>query len=89
VNAKTMSQGEANVRSALTALADRYEEIAERAPKHPEYLYIDPLTPAERAEHDRGAAYRRAADDIREVLRSGHIPHTLMTDAELDQHGAR
>ena len=71
MNAKTMSQGEANVRSALTALADRYEEIAERA------------------EHDRGAAYRRAADDIREVLRSGHIPHTLMTDAELDQHGAR
>lgn len=73
--------------AALTSLADRYEEIADRAPEHPDTLYVDSLTPAQRAEHDRAAGYRKAAADIREVLHTGRIPHDLMTDAELEQHG--
>lgn len=88
MNATTMHQSEANLRTTLSTLAERYEETADRAPKHPQYLYIDPLTPAERAEHDRAVGYRRAAADIREVLRTGRIPHGLMTDAELDSRGA-
>jgi DNA polymerase-3 subunit epsilon len=79
----------ADLLAALTTLAERYEEMAERAPKHPETLYIDPLTPAERAQHERGATYRSAAADIRDVLRTGRIPHGLMTDAELEQYGAK
>lgn len=76
-----------DLRTALTTLADRYDEIADRAPQHPKYLYIDPLTPAQRTEHDRAAGYRRAAADIRDVLCTGHVPHTLMTDAELEKYG--
>lgn len=78
---------ERKLRAALATLAERYEEIADRAPRHPQYLYIDPLTPAQRAEHDRAVGYRKAAADLRDVLRTGHVPHDLMTDAELQQHG--
>jgi hypothetical protein len=85
----TLAASEDPIRAALATLAERYEEIADRAPKHPEYLYIDPLTPAQRAEHDRAHAYRQAAADIRDVLRTGHVPHGLMTDAELEQYGTR
>jgi hypothetical protein len=74
----------ADLRAALASLAERYDEMADRAPKHPEYLYIDPLTPMQRDQHTRGATYRKAAADIREVLRTSRIPHDLMTDAELD-----
>lgn len=35
----------------------------------------------------RAHGYRRAAADVRDVLRTGRIPHGLMTDAELEQHG--
>jgi hypothetical protein len=86
--AHTMHRSEGDLRAALTTLAERYEEMADRAPKHPEYLYIDPLTPAQRSEHDRAVGYRQAAADIRNVLRTSRIPHGLMTDAELEQHGA-
>jgi DNA polymerase-3 subunit epsilon len=37
--------------------------------------------------HGRAHAYRKAAADVREVLCTGRLPHDLMTDAELQQHG--
>lgn len=37
--------------------------------------------------HGRAHAYRNAISDVRDVLRTGLIPHALMTDAELEQHG--
>jgi DNA polymerase-3 subunit epsilon len=40
-------------------------------------------------EHGRAHAYRTVARDVRDVLRTGRIPHDLMTDAELEQHGTR
>lgn len=81
------SQTEADLRAALTALAERYEEITDRAPKHPQYLYIDPLTPAQRAEHDRAVAYRNAALAIRGILRTSRLPHDLADNTDLAQHG--
>lgn len=36
---------------------------------------------------ERGRIYRKAASDILDVLRTGHIPHDLMTAAEEQQHG--
>ncbi|MBI0296746.1 hypothetical protein JBE04_20355 [Streptomyces sp. PRKS01-29] len=84
---KTMHRTETDLRVALTTLAERWEQMADRAPEHPKYLYIDPLTPAQRDEHARGAAYRKAASDLRDVLRTGRIPHDLLTDAELETHG--
>lgn len=60
---------EADLRTTLTTLAERWEQVAEYA----------------RAE--RAATYRTAASDLRDVLRTGVLPHPLMTDAELEQHG--
>ncbi|MGW6531403.1 hypothetical protein [Streptomyces venezuelae] len=36
---------------------------------------------------DHADGYRRAATDIREVLRTGRVPHWWMTDVELEEHG--
>ncbi|MFE9064854.1 exonuclease domain-containing protein [Streptomyces violaceusniger] len=38
--------------------------------------------------HGRAHAYRKAAADVRNVLRTGLPPHDLMTDAELEKYGA-
>ncbi|MFL4904876.1 hypothetical protein ACJ6WF_17215 [Streptomyces sp. MMS24-I2-30] len=81
------TRSETDLRAAFTTLADRYEEMAGRAPELPTSLYIDPLTPTQERQHERAVARRQAAADIREVLRSGRIPHDLMTDAEMEQHG--
>ncbi|MEU1663637.1 helix-hairpin-helix domain-containing protein [Streptomyces sparsogenes] len=86
MTAKTMHQPEADLRAKLTALAERYEEIVDRAPRHPQWLYIDPLTPGQRAEHDRAVAYRNAARAIRSILRDGQLPHDLTDTADLEQH---
>jgi len=67
--------GERKVRAALTTLADRWEEMASRC---------DDDAPDSAA--FRAHTYRRAAADVRHVLRTGHVPHGLMTDAELEQH---
>ncbi|MGW4493842.1 hypothetical protein [Streptomyces sp. NPDC004376] len=74
---------------ALTTLAERWEQMADHgdatvgAFDGPAAATID----AEVAE--RGRVYRKAAADVREVLRTGRIPHDLMTDAELDEHGSK
>lgn len=73
--------------TALNLLAERWERMGKDAPELGDDLFIDEPTPAQRHQHERAATYRRAAADLREVLVSGRIPHDLMTDAELEQHG--
>lgn len=85
---KTMHQTEVNLRAALTTLAERWEQMAGPAPDPSEGLFVDEVTPAESARIERAHTYRTAASDLRDVLRTGRIPHPLMTDAELEQYGA-
>jgi hypothetical protein len=56
-------------------------------PDPSEGLFVDEVTPAESAWIERNHTLRTAAADVRDVLRTGRIPHPLMTDAELEQHG--
>lgn len=73
--------------SALNTLAERWERMAKAAPDLGDDLFIDEPGPGRREQIERAATYRKAAADLREVLVSGRIPHDLMTDAELEQHG--
>lgn len=67
------SQSEADLRAALTTLAERWEEIAAKA-----------TTDLGR---ERAMQIEAAAKGVRYVLATGHVPHWLMTDAELEQYG--
>lgn len=87
MTAKTMHQTEASLRASLTTLAERWEQMAGPAPDPDEGLFVDEPSPAEYARVERAATYRTAAADLRDVLRTGVLPHPLMTDAELEQHG--
>ena len=87
MTAKTMHQTEADLRTALTTLAKRWEQIAGPKPDPSEGLFVDEVTPAESARVERNSTLRTAASDVRDVLRTGRIPHPLMTDAELEQYG--
>jgi hypothetical protein len=82
-----MHPKEADLRAALTTLAGRWEQMAAAGPDFGDELLIDEPTPVQLQEHERAATYRRAAADLRDTLRTGRIPHGLMTDAELEQHG--
>jgi hypothetical protein len=83
-----MHPKEADLRVALTTLADRWEQMAEAGPDFGNDLLINEPTPTELQQHERAATYRRAAADLRDILRTGRIPHGLMTDAELGHYGA-
>jgi hypothetical protein len=72
---------------ALGDLAERWDRMAKSGPDFGDELLIDEPTPAQLQQHERAATYRKAASDIRDVLRTGRIPHDLMTEAELEQHG--
>lgn len=74
---------------ALNTLADRWEQMAGPAPDPSEGLFVDEVTPAEAGQHERNHTYRTVARDLREVLRTGQIPHPIMTDAELEQYGTK
>ena len=89
MTAKTMHQSEADLRTTLTTLAERWEQMAGPAPDPDEGLFIDEPGPGQREQIERAATYRNAAADLRDVLRTGRIPHGLMTDAELEQYGTR
>lgn len=88
MSAKTMHGTEASLRATLTILAARWERLAANGDAAIGHLEGPgaPIVSAEVAE--RGHTYRKAASDIREVLRGGLVPHDLMTDAELEQHGS-
>ncbi|KIZ16896.1 hypothetical protein [Streptomyces natalensis] len=88
MTAKTMHKAEADLRTTLTSLADRWEQMAKSAPDFGgDDLFIDEPTPTQLQQFERATTYRKTAADLREVLRIGQIPHDLMTDAELEQHG--
>lgn len=87
MTAKTMHQTEAALRATLTTLAERWEQMAGPAPDPSEGLFVDEVTPAEAARIERNHTLRTSAADLRDALRTGRIPHPLMTDAELQQHG--
>ncbi|MFJ3950231.1 hypothetical protein ACIPXV_09200 [Streptomyces libani] len=88
MTAKTMHHTEASIRATLTTLAERWEQMAKSAPDFGgDGLFIDEPAPAQLQQFERATTYGRAAADLREVLRTGRIPHGLMTDAELDAHG--
>lgn len=67
------SPSEADLRAALADLASRWEEIAAKA-----------TTDLGR---QRAMQIEAAAKGVRYVLATGHIPHWLMTDPELEQYG--
>jgi DNA polymerase-3 subunit epsilon len=78
---------ERNLRAALTVLAERWERMAVGVPDLGSDLFVDEPTPSEASRIERAHTYRKNAADVRDVLRTGRIPHDLMTDAELEQHG--
>ncbi|MEV6806543.1 ATP-binding protein [Streptomyces sp. NPDC051132] len=71
----------------LTTLAGRWEQMAQGAPDFGDGLFVDEATPAQTGQHERATTYRKAATDLLDVLRTGRIPHDLMTNAELDGTG--
>ncbi|MFD9222033.1 exonuclease domain-containing protein [Streptomyces sp. NPDC060064] len=78
---------ERKVRAALADLAERWEQMAKSAPDLGDELLIDEPTSVQQLQIERAHTYRKAAADVRDVLRTGRVPHDLMTDAELEQHG--
>ncbi|MGW1949933.1 exonuclease domain-containing protein [Streptomyces sp. NPDC001940] len=68
---------ERQVRAAMADLAERWKPMGLCSDDAPELA------------QGRAHAYRKAAADVCDVLRTGRIPHDLMTDAELEQHGTR
>lgn len=66
MTAMTMHASEAALRATLTALADRYEAIAEKA-----------TTPQGWA---RAVQIRKAAGDVRFILATGRLPLYLMSN---------
>lgn len=72
---------------ALTDLAVRWEQMADHSDAAIGQ-FEGPAAATLNAEvGERGRTYRKAATDIRDVLRTGQVPHDLMTSAELEQHG--
>ncbi|MFF9025705.1 hypothetical protein [Streptomyces eurythermus] len=69
--------------TTLTTLAERWEQMAE----HGDVAigtFDGPAAATLDAEvGERGRTYRKAATDLRDVLRTGRVSHDLMTDAEL------
>src|SRR5690606_33009323 len=81
------TQAETDLRAVFATLAGRYDEMAERLTAgHPTTFYAH-FTEAQERQAARAHAYRNAVADLRDVLHTGRIPHGLMTDAELEQHG--
>ncbi|MBL3808475.1 hypothetical protein [Streptomyces sp. BRB081] len=80
---------EAAVRATLATLADRYAEMAgQHADRLPSDFFAS-FTPAQERVAERAHVLRMVAHDLRDVLRTGRIPHGLMTDAELNEYGSK
>lgn len=79
---------ERQLRTVLSDLAERWEQMTRAAPDLGNDLLVDEPTPGQVRQLERTAIYRRSARDLRDVLRTGRIPHDLMTDAELEKYGA-
>jgi DNA polymerase-3 subunit epsilon len=78
---------ERKLRAVVDELAERWEQMAKAGPDFGDELLIDEPTPLQLQQRERAHTYKTAATDVRDVLRTGRLPHALMTDAELEQHG--
>jgi len=87
MTARTMHPKEAALRAVLTDLADRWELMAANEEAAIPLLEGPAAAQVGAEVAQRAATYRKAAADVRDVLATGRIPHDLMTDAELEQHG--
>lgn len=67
-----------SIEAVLTTLCERWEQMA-----------AVEETSGEKPLLDDAYIYRRAAKDVRHVLRTGRIPHDLITDTEHEQHSSR
>ncbi|MFE8961798.1 hypothetical protein [Streptomyces iakyrus] len=79
--------GTATTHAALTTLAERWEQMAANEGKALQFLEGPNAEWVADTARERIRTYAKAAADIRNVLATGRIPHDLMTDAELEQHG--
>jgi hypothetical protein len=75
------------LRSTLTTLADRWDQMATTGDAAIGTFPGPAAATIDAEVGERGRTYRKAASDVRDTLRTGRIPHDLMTDAELDEHG--
>lgn len=79
---------ERKIRGLLHDLASRWEQMAKAGPDFGDELLVEEPTPLQLQQRERAHTYMTAASDLRDALRTGQIPHPLMTDAELERHGA-
>ncbi|WP_435643828.1 hypothetical protein ACR9VJ_26235 [Streptomyces sp. H49] len=70
--------------AALTTLADRWQQMADHGDAAIGHFEGPAAATLDAEVGERGRTYRKAASDIRDVLRTGRIPHDLMTDDELN-----
>ncbi|WP_086732883.1 hypothetical protein [Streptomyces glaucescens] len=70
--------------ATLTTLADRWTEVADHGDAAIGTFPGPAAATLDAEVGERGRTYRKAAADVRDVLRTGQVPHDLMTDAELD-----
>lgn len=89
MTAKTMHQTEADLRAALTTLAERWEQCADALTRDlPTDLFIESDSGTEWGA-TLAHGYRTSARDLREVLATSRIPNALMTAAEEEQYSTR
>lgn len=74
--------------STLNTLAERWERMATNEGKALASLEGPNAEWVADMARERIRTYTKAAADVRNVLCTGRIPHDLMTDTELEQHGA-
>ncbi|MCF0086661.1 MULTISPECIES: hypothetical protein [unclassified Streptomyces] len=70
--------------AALVTLADRWEEMASQGDAMIGHFEGPTAATLDAEVTERSRTYRKAAADVRDVLRTGRVPHDLMTAAELD-----
>ena len=79
---------EANLPTVLGTLAERWEQEAATAEATIGHFKGPAAATLDAEVSERARIYRQAAADLRDVLRTGLIPHDLMTRTERQQRGA-
>jgi hypothetical protein len=71
--------------AVVATLADRWQMMADHGDTAIGHFEGPAAATLDAEVGERGRTYRKAAVDVRDVLRTGRIPHDLMTDAELGE----
>jgi len=79
---------EANLPTVLGTLAERWEQEAATAEATIGHFKGPAAATLDAEVSERARIYRQAAADLRDVLRTGLIPHDLMTRTERQQRDA-